>query len=104
MNYLFQGNICLQAVKMSLSCGHENALHPGVNAMDLLTADTALAYVKAFITDSTYPGFHPLYVELSMDADEALDVHFEYEEANGEMLPGCMTVWVETNGKLCGEW
>ena len=71
---------------------------------DILSADTAKVYVETLIASygERYGNLRVTDVRQSPAADdgEALDVTFTYA-TDGY---GCMTVWVESDGKLYGEW
>lgn len=69
----------------------------------ILTNETALAYVAHYITSECgYVGFKVDRVTVCQDIpdDAAIDVTFTYDGG----LTGTMTVWIETNGNLYGEW
>jgi hypothetical protein len=70
--------------------------------MDLLTDVTAAIYVAKLFASygAEYDGMSITNVAASPACDEGLDVAFTY----GAGLAGVMTVWVEADGKLYGEW
>lgn len=70
--------------------------------MNLLTDVTAAIYVAKLLASwgADYDGASITDVAASPACDEGLDVSFTY----GAGLGGVMTVWVETDGKLYGEW
>lgn len=68
--------------------------------VDVLNAETAKAYaVSAISTQIVITS-----VEATKDADEpTFDVGFTYRH-EGRWYDGCMTVWLERDGRLYGEW